>query len=147
MKQTQPIETGIAVVDVELMLDFYSTVLDCKELRRSDIPEQMSSALTVAQEGYLNIWLQTPNQEIIKLMAPPQAPTIRKTPEFLAAQTGIAYLTFYCSDLDATLAKAESKGGILRSSRDLLNPDNPLRLCFFSDPEGNVIELVEVSAG
>lgn len=147
MKQTQPIETGIAVVDLELMLDFYCTVLGCTEVRRSDIPSEMSSALTVAPNGYLNIWLETPNAEIIKLMAPPESPARAPALEFLALRTGIAYLTFYCSDLDETLSLAESKGGLLRSSRDLLNPASPLRLCFFSDPEGNVIELVEVSGG
>ncbi|NIP15771.1 MAG: hypothetical protein GWM88_14030 [Pseudomonadales bacterium] len=51
---------------------------------------------------------------------------------------------FYCSDPHDTLAAAEAKGAELRSDRSMLDPQRPLRLCFFSEPEGNVIELLEV---
>ena len=144
MKQTQPLETGIAVVDLDRMLDFYQTVLGCTEARRADIPPELSSQLTLATNGYVCVWLRTPGGEIIKLMSPPQPPQLTPPAELLTAQTGIAYLTFYCSDLQDTLAAAEAKGARLRSDRSLVDPERPLRLCFFTDPEGNVIELVEV---
>jgi catechol 2,3-dioxygenase-like lactoylglutathione lyase family enzyme len=41
------------------------------------------------------------------------------------------------------LASAEAAGAKLRSDRGLLAESRPVRLCFFADPEGNVIELVE----
>ena len=143
MKQTQPIECGIPVTDLDRMLEFYCSVLGCKEARRADIPAELSQSLTVAPDGYVNVWLETPGGEIIKLMRPPAAPQPRGALEYLATQGGIAYLTFYCSDLHETLAAAEAQGAQLRSDRDLIDPARPLRLCFFADPEGNIIELVE----
>ena len=44
-----------------------------------------------------------------------------------------------------SLAAAEAKGAVLRSDRSLIAEGEPLRLCFFADPEGNIIELVEVA--
>lgn len=144
MQQTQPMECGIPVVNLDQMLDFYCSVLGCKEARRADIPAELSQQLTVAPEGYVNVWLETPGGEIIKLMRPPSAPEPWDAPEHLATRGGIAYLTFYCSDLHNTLAAAEAKGAKLRSDRSLIDAARPLRLCFFADPEGNIIELVEV---
>ena len=144
MNQTQPIETGIAVVDLDLMLGFYSRVLGCAEERRADIPAALSEPLGMAAEGYVCVWLVTPYGERIKLMSPPLAPERATLPDYLTSRTGIAYLTFYCTGLHEILAAAEAEGAVLRSDRDLIDPARPLRLCFFSDPEGNVIELVEV---
>lgn len=144
MQQTQPMECGIPVADLDRMLDFYCSVLGCREARRADIPSQLSRQLAVAPDGYVNVWLETPGGEIIKLMQPPAPPAPNDPGEHLATKGGIGYLTFYCSDLHDTLAAAEAKGAELRSDRSLIDPERPLRLCFFSDPEGNVIELVEV---
>ena len=147
MNQTQPIETGIAVTDLDRMLGFYTRVLGCKEERRADIPAELSDGLAMSPDGYVNVWLLTPYGERIKLMSPPTAPERVDPPEYLTRRTGIAYMTFYCTGLHEILAAAEAEGAVLRSDRALIDPDRPLRLCFFTDPEGNVIELVEVDAG
>ena len=143
MQQTAPLEVGIPVVDMERMLAFYGSVLSCTETRRADIPAALSQGLTAAPDGYLNVWLQTPGGEVIKLMRPPQPPQRRPIPVALSETTGIAYLTFYCTDIAATLALAEAQGATLRSDRGLLDGSVGVKLCFFEDPEGNVIELVE----
>lgn len=147
MKQTTPVEVGLAVVDVERMLSFYTSVLDCVEERRADIPAALSAPLGMADAGYLCIWLVTPVGERIKLMRPTQAPEQHTTPPYLTARTGFAYLTFYCRDLAATLDKAEAAGARLRSDRSLFGAEQPVQLCFFEDPEGNVIELVQTQSG
>ncbi|MEN3976974.1 VOC family protein [Emcibacter sp. SYSU 3D8] len=144
MRQTMPLEVGIPVVDLDRMYAFYTQVLSCTEARRADIPSTLSRSLGVAPDGYINIWLKTPNNEVIKLVRPPVPPTIPPAPEWMSRRTGIAYLTFYCSDLDATLAAAEAAGAVLKSERALIGKDRDLRLCFFADPEDNIIELVEV---
>jgi catechol 2,3-dioxygenase-like lactoylglutathione lyase family enzyme len=136
-------EVGIAVVDLDRMLDFYTTVLSCTEVRRADIPASLTQALTSGQDGYLAVWLRTPGGEVVKLFAPPSPPERVAAPEQLTARTGIGFVTFYCSDLTATLAAAEEKGGVLRSDRKLIAEGAALRLCFFADPEGNIVELVE----
>ena len=61
----------------------------------------------------------------------------------LADRTGIAFLTFYCNDIVGVLATAEQYGAVLRSERSLLDGAIGVKLAFFADPEGNVIELVE----
>ncbi len=146
MRQTQALEVGIPVIDLDRMYAFYTQVLSCTEVRRADIPASLSSSLGVAPDGYINIWLKTPGNEVIKLVRPPAAPTIPPTPEHMSDRTGIAYLTFYCSDLDATLAAAEAAGAVLKSDRALIARERDLRLCFFADPEGNIVELVEPRA-
>lgn len=143
MDQTAPLETGICVEDLEVMLAFYSDVLGCVETRRAPIPAELSDQLTLAPNGYLCVWLRTPGGEHIKLMSPPTTPERQEAPRHLTARRGIAYLTFYCSDLGEVLDKAEAHGATLRSERALASADGPMRLCFFTDPEGNVIELVE----
>ncbi len=147
MKQTAAIETGICVTDLDRMLSFYTGVLSCEEVRRAPIPSELSEQLTLAPDGYLCVWLQTPYGERIKLMSAPQPPEVIDARRYLTDRSGIAYLTFYCSDLSEVLAAAEAQGATLMSDRALVAPDAPLRLCFFRDPEGNVIELVESAEG
>ncbi len=142
MQQTSPMEVGMTVIDIAKMHAFYTGVLGCKEVRRAEIPAPLSRALTLAADGYLCVWLETPGGEVIKLMSPPSAVLSEMPPEFLTGRAGIAYLTFYCEDLQDVLQKAEAAGALLRSDRSLTDSSQPLMLCFFSDPEGNIIELV-----
>jgi catechol 2,3-dioxygenase-like lactoylglutathione lyase family enzyme len=143
MQQISPLETAICVADLPRMLDFYTQVLGCSEYRRVPIPAELSGALTLAAAGYLCVWLRTPGGETIKLMSPPDAPARDAAPQQLTARGGLAYLTFYVRDLASVLAAAEARGATLRSARALAEVDSGLRICFFEDPEGNVIELVE----
>ncbi len=91
----------------------------------------------------MNVWLKTPNDEVIKLVAPPAAPDRSESLAFSSDRSGFAYLTFYCSDLSQTLDLAEKNGAIIRSDPSTLSGDIGVKLVFFEDPEGNVIELVE----
>lgn len=143
MKQTSTIEIGLPVIDLDRMLAFYTTVLSCTEQRRADIPAALSHGLTAGPDGYLNVWLQTPGGEVIKLMRPPTAPMAQSPSTALSERTGFAYLTFYCEAIEQVLALAEQHGARLRSDRGLLDGSVGVKLCFFEDPEGNVIELVE----
>ncbi len=146
MDQTAAMEVGIPVLNLELMHQFYCEVLGCTEVRRADITAELSRGLTTSAEGYVNVWLQTPNGEVIKLMHPSVPSSRTPRVDFLTERTGIAYLTFYCSNLDEVLAKAEANGATLRSDRELTSGSIGVKLCFFDDPEGNVIELVEPPA-
>lgn len=145
MQQTSPMEVGLAVIDLARMHEFYTSVLGCVEVRRAQIPGELSAALTLAENGYLCVWLQAVGGEVIKLMSPSLAPEPAVAPDYLTRRTGIAYLTFYCADLAEVLSKAEAAGAVLRSDRNLVKPQAGLSLCFFSDPEGNVIELVQAA--
>jgi catechol 2,3-dioxygenase-like lactoylglutathione lyase family enzyme len=143
VKQIAPVEAGIAVDDLDRMLAFYTNALGCREVRRAEIPAALSSAITLARDGYTCVWLKTPGGETIKLMRPPNKPTPSGAPALLTERRGIAYLTFYCEAIGEVLARCESAGATLRSDRALIQGERPVKLCFLSDPEGNVIELVE----
>ncbi len=147
MLQTAPMEVGIPVVDLDTMLAFYCDVLGCREVRRADIPAALSRAIRTAADGYVNVWLETPNGEVIKLMKPGAAPERTPAASFSADRTGIAYLTFYCSDLEGVLERAATQGAQVRSDASARSGDIGVKLVFFEDPEGNVIELVEPVAG
>jgi catechol 2,3-dioxygenase-like lactoylglutathione lyase family enzyme len=143
MDQIAPLEVGIAVADLDRMLAFYAGVLSCTEVRRADIPASLTAALTSSRDGYVNVWLQAPGGEVVKLFRPPAAPARDAARPFLADRTGLAFLTFYCRDIETVLATAEEHGAVLRSDRALLGGAVGVKLAFFDDPEGNVIELVE----
>lgn len=143
MKQLSAIEVGLVVQNLDAMLAFYTDVLGCSEVRRSDIPAPLSTGIAVHQQGYVNVWLQTPNGEVIKLVAPPSQPHNPGHPAFSAERTGFAYLTFYCAEIEQVLAKAEASGAQVRSDRGYLSGEIGVKMVFFEDPEGNVIELVE----
>lgn len=143
MEQLTPIEVGISVVDLDRMLDFYGRVLSCTEIRRADIPASLTGALTSSRDGYVNVWLRTPGGEVVKFFRSPSASAADAPRAFLADRTGIAFLTFYCRDIEDVLATAEANGAVLRSDRALLGGAIGVKLAFFDDPEGNVIELVE----
>jgi len=143
MQQLAPMEVGIVVSDLDQMLAFYTGVLSCVEQRRSDIPVELSRALRAAPAGYINVWLKTPYGEVIKLVKPPTAPISGKAPEFSSARSGFAYLTFYCAEIENVLAAAKAQGAIVRSDDWTLSGSIGIKLVFFEDPEGNVIELVE----
>ena len=147
MQQSAPIEVGITVNDIQTMTAFYQQVFNCTEDHRADIPASLSSSLGIAKRGYLCVWLTTPNNERIKLMAPPAPPKPEPDDDFFTTRCGFAYLTFYCRDLRSTLAKAQALGAILRSQPDLAAPEQDVQICFFQDPESNVIELVETPTG
>jgi catechol 2,3-dioxygenase-like lactoylglutathione lyase family enzyme len=143
MEQTGPLEVGIPVVDLDRMLQFYEQALSCQEVRRSDIPVELSRALATSRDGYLNVWLRAPGGEIIKLIRPPAPPAREAGRDFIADRTGLAFLTFYCKDIETVLANAEAHGAVVRSDRGCLDGSIGVKLVFFADPEGNVIELVE----
>ncbi len=143
MQQIAPMEVGLPVIDLNRMLTFYCDVLGCQELRRADIAPELSALIKAAPDGYVNVWLQFPGGEVVKLMRPPQVPAAVATAEYYSQRTGFAYLTFYCSNLEDTLAAALAQGAALLSDRATLSGDVGVKIAFFSDPEGNVIELVE----
>jgi len=125
------------------MVDFYTRVFGCEEVRRADIPAELSRAIAVAEDGYENVWLSFPGGKIVKLVRPKTAPAQSPSRAFASETTGIAYFTLYCDDIDAAIASAVEQGAKLVSEPKLAEASNPVRLAFLRDPEGNVFEFVQ----
>jgi catechol 2,3-dioxygenase-like lactoylglutathione lyase family enzyme len=142
LKQTAPLEIGLSVIDLPLMQAFYTDVFGCKEIRRADIPAQLSQGIRVTANGYENVWMQFPGGEIVKLVRPKDTPVPAVTQEYSADITGLSYFSLYCDDIGGAITRAESAGATLISDAGLA-AENPVRLAFLTDPEGNVFEFVQ----
>lgn len=110
MDQTAPLEVGIPVIDLDGMLAPYERVLSCVEVRGTDIPAGLAHALGSGDAGYVAVWLRTPGGEVIKLFRPPVAPAPDTPRASLTERTGVAFVTFYCRDLEGVLRTAEEHG-------------------------------------
>ena len=143
MEQTAPLEIGLPVIDLDAMVDFYVSVFGCEEMRRADIPAELSRAIGVSEHGYVNVWLKFPGGEVVKLVRPPVPPELTQRAGYSASRTGIAYFTLYCADIASAVAAAEAKGAQLLSDRGLAESAEGVKLAFLADPEGNVFEFVQ----
>ena len=128
------------------MVEFYTQAFGCEEVRRAEIPAELSRAIGVAADGYENVWLKFPGGEVVKLVRPKAAPAQTAAKDFSADTTGIAYFTLYCDDIAESVATALTLGAEMVSDPALAEESNPVRLAFLRDPEGNVFEFVQVQA-
>jgi catechol 2,3-dioxygenase-like lactoylglutathione lyase family enzyme len=78
---------------------------------------------------------------VIKVMVPSREPSPAKAAGPFFATTGLRYLTFYVSDLDAILERAAARGGTLQHGPTEIGPG--VRIAVLVDPDGNAIEMVE----
>ena len=55
MDQIAPIEVGLPVIDLDNMLAFYCDVLSCEEVRRADIPPELSQAIKTSMDKLMSM--------------------------------------------------------------------------------------------
>ena len=143
MKMQAPLEIGIAVRDLHGMTKFYADVLGFKQVSEVNVPPEKSRLNQLSPDGCTVVRLQTSYGERIKLLAAPS--TGAATHErWLLARSGLAYITLIVEGIDVACARLESKGVKLASDAPVVIRAG-LRVLFFQDPEGNVLELVEYS--
>ena len=104
---------GINVKDIEKSLTFYEELFGFKEVNNFTSGEEKISMIDVG-EGILE-FVQKPGLPLI------------------------AHIAFHDPKFDETLTKLEDKGITIR----LETMGDGSRICFFSDPEGYVIEIME----
>ena len=141
MKMLAPLEIGIAVRDLAGMTKFYADVLGCARVSEVSVPADKSRTNGLSPDGCVVVRLQTPYGERIKLLAAPSTGAYEH-PRWLLARAGLAYVTLIIEGIDALCAQLKAKGVTLASEAPVENRPG-LRVLFFQDPEGNVLELVE----
>jgi catechol 2,3-dioxygenase-like lactoylglutathione lyase family enzyme len=141
MKMEAPLEIGIAVRDLPRMVAFYVDVLGCAKVSEVNVPQEKSRANGLSPDGATVVRLQTLYGERIKLLAAPSTGDATHG-QWLLAHAGLAYVTFIISGIDAWHARLKAQGVALASDAPVENRPG-LRVLFFKDPEGNVLELVE----
>jgi catechol 2,3-dioxygenase-like lactoylglutathione lyase family enzyme len=141
MKMMAPLEIGIAVRDLAGMTAFYADILGFRHVSEVNVPPDKSRLNGLSQDGCTVVRLQTSYGERIKLLAAPStaAPAHER---WLLARAGLAYVTLIIEEIDDWCAWLKEKGVKLASDAPVENRPG-LRVLFFQDPEGNVLELVE----
>lgn len=143
MKMQAPLEIGIAVRDLAGMTKFYADILGFKHVSEVNVPAEKSQLNQLSPDGCTVVRLQTSYGERIKLLAAPSTQAA-KHERWLLARAGLAYITLIISEIDDLCARLKAKGVKLASDAPVENRPG-LRVLFFQDPEGNVLELVEYS--
>ena len=141
MKMLAPLEIGIAVRDLSGMTKFYADVVGCTRVSEVNVPADKSRSNGLSPDGCTVVRLQTPYGERIKLLSAPSTGAAVHEP-WLLARAGLAYITLIIEGIDDWCARLKSKGVKLASEAPVENRPG-LRVLFFHDPEGNVLELVE----
>ncbi|WP_328835598.1 VOC family protein [Streptomyces europaeiscabiei] len=151
MVMTLPFEVGVVVRDLEAMERFYGEVLGCRVVRRSRVPESVGGPAGLGGE-LLVVWLRVPSGGCVKLLLPSSPPSLSASgsspgeASAPAGRPGLSYLTFHLDDMDPVVEALTAAG-----ARPLSDPVVVLarsrRVSFWSDPEGNAVELVDARGG
>lgn len=141
MKMLAPLEIGIAVRDLAGMTDFYVRVLGCSKISEINVPADKTRINGLSVDGCTIVRIQTPYGERIKLLSAPSTQPGAHG-QWLLARAGLAYMTFIIEGIGAWCERLKAQGVALASDAPVENRPG-LRVLFFRDPEGNVLELVE----
>ena len=143
MKMVTPLEIGIAVHDMEPMIDFYVNIIGLKMVADNHAVAARSSEVGTTPYGYRIVRMQTPYGERIKLVQPDNdAPAPAPVPKWVYHRPGICYLTFVIADMTEMVEKLKEHGVKMASQEPV--EVRPGVICLnVMDPEGNFIEFVE----
>jgi catechol 2,3-dioxygenase-like lactoylglutathione lyase family enzyme len=122
----QCIDVGIVVRDIKESLDFYHGLLGLEKLEELDVPFGRMHRLRFGDS-------------FVKLVVPLERPPA--SPLAVPAVSGLRYLTFPVSNLEATCEKCEKAGVTFDLQPTELMPN--VFVAMFRDPDGNLVELVQ----
>jgi lactoylglutathione lyase len=123
------IEIGIVVRDAEKSLAFYRDVLGLEYLGDLTFPGN-------------HMWRFQAGKSVVKLLAQDPAPDAANPPGDVPA-TGFRYLSLYVSNLEEVVSDVQAAGCPIAIPITEFQPG--ARFAFVEDPEGNRIELLDVS--
>jgi len=120
--------------DVVALANFYETAFGLKEIDHVGQP---------------------PTEIIMRYGATVAAAKAGSSPEFLVARRGpgagddsIAHAIFHVSNMDATVAAAKAGGAMVKSGvASIQIAGMPVKVATLVDPDGNVLELMELPKG
>lgn len=135
--------TGIVVHDMERCLHFWRDVMGLKVV--ADFREEGEFIDTVQRLNGVRlhmIKLSAPDGSMIELLKDDAHPTLSPERNTLCDR-GIRHIAFTVTDI-AESWKIFCNAGLKVLSEPITAPDGKARLFFARDPEGNLIELVEM---
>lgn len=144
MKLVAPLEIGVAVKDLDKMIEFYCGTLGLEYVNEHRVPAELGQDATMSPSGYRIVRLQLNTGERLKLATPLDDAGLEAVDRDgpVLARSGLAFLTFIVEDLQATME------GLRGSEATVTTPDkieirDGVFLAFALDPEGNQLEFVE----
>ena len=143
LKMAAPLEPGIVCVDIDRMLDFYTSVLGLQFATDAVASAEMSTEFGTGPDGFRIIRLQTSYGERIKLVQPKKMTlTQSPAPDWVFARQGITYLTFIVADVKEVSERLK-KYKVKRMSEEPVEIRKGITAIFVCDPEDNFLEFVE----
>ena len=137
---------GIVVKDMGKMRAFYRDFLGLAEV--VDFREKGAFIETVqGLEGVdvRMVKLRLPDASMVELLQDDGHP-LSDLPRRRLCDAGLTHLAFTVADVDETYRRFRA-AGLETVSPPVTSPDGKARLFFARDPEGNLMELVQVVAG
>src|SRR5438093_2663268 len=137
---------GICVSDMERALRFYRDGLGFRFEHDLHVEGEPSDTLLRLRGVNLDAVYLTRDGVRIELLrfASPQPPTPRRRSMH---EHGLTHLSFRVADLDATLAALRAAGERVLDETLIRVPASGAAACFVTDPDGQLIELVQSREG
>jgi catechol 2,3-dioxygenase-like lactoylglutathione lyase family enzyme len=134
---------GIVVVDLERTLGFYRDLLGLSVARAMDEGGEYLARMTgLPAAAARTVKLAAPGGGMIELLHFTSHPGV-VGPERSAAEPGCSHVAFTVADVDATY-RTLSAAGVRFHAPPQVAPDGGARVAYCRDPEGTIVELVEV---
>ena len=137
--------TGIVVHDMQKCLHFWRDVMGLKVA--ADFREEGEFIDTVQHLSGVKlhmIKLSAPDGSMIELLKDESHPTPSPERNTLCDR-GIRHVAFTVADVEASWHRLR-EGGCQTLSEPVTSPDGKARLFFARDPEGNLLEIVQMLA-
>jgi catechol 2,3-dioxygenase-like lactoylglutathione lyase family enzyme len=136
---------GICVAELERALRFYRDVLGFKQVAELRIGGEPTATLLGLPGMELHaVWLDRDGRRI-ELMHYPRPGAVGAAGPRPMNQRGLTHLALRVSGIDGVIDAVEAAGGRVLERTRVENPAYGAQLVFVTDPDGTLIELVEMA--
>lgn len=135
--------------NAEALAAFYMSVMNCELLRGLKVlsGEKVSRGNGLSNSKIYSIWLKFPELEHPFLEIHEHTVTHHRD-QPRVNEPGFGHLSFQMEDISDALSKIIQAGGTqIGPVTDFGAPDEPYLIAYARDPEGNVLELEQISNG
>jgi hypothetical protein len=139
-----PTEIGISCLNIDEMINFYTSSFSFSLISKILVPADASKGEIFSDSGYSVARLQAPFGERLKLLSPNDANSNTLKPRKslnILKEPHTTFITLIVNDIETVLAFAITLGATAMGVAVRLRPD--LCISFMQDPEGNYIELAQ----
>lgn len=135
---------GIVVSDMERSLRFYRDLLGLKVVRTMDESgKYIDDMLSLQNVRVTTVKISADSGptlvELLEFKSPPRQPRGDNDP----CSIGLSHIAFTVDNLDAVYHRL-SRAGVRFNAPPQLSPDGYVKVTFCQDPDGTLVELVEV---